>query len=787
MTTLADLKIGMEGYIEQVQCKEIPLRKHILDMGLTPGTEVTLIKTAPMGDPLELRVRGYELTLRKEDASYILLRDTHPSHAPKAASRQAKEVAHPHTGEMGIYHVKVEGAQIPEGETLTFGLAGNQNCGKTTLFNQLTGSNQHVGNFPGVTVDRKDGSIIGHSDTVITDLPGIYSMSPYSDEEIVTRNFFLKDRPKGIINIVDATNMERNLYLTMQLMELDIPMVLALNMMDEVRENGGTVLVNRMEEILGIPVVPISAAKNEGIEELVEHALHVARYRERPGRMDFCDENGADGGAVHRCLHAVRHLIQDHARKYNIPLQFAAAKIVENDQVILQELHLDQNEQDMLEHMIVQMEHESGKDRQAAMADMRYAFIEKVCAQTVVKPQESKAHTRSRKLDKILTGKWTAIPVFVGIMALIFYLTFGLIGTGLSDLLDLGITWLTDQVDGALTVWGVNEVVHSLIIDGVFAGVGSVLSFLPIIVVLFFFLSVLEDTGYMARVAFVMDKLLRKIGLSGRSIVPMLIGFGCSVPAIMATRTLSSQRDRKMTILLTPFMSCSAKLPIYALFTAAFFPDYGALVMIGLYLGGMVIGVLFALLLKKTAFRGEPIPFVMELPNYRFPSAKSVGRLIYDKAKDFVTRAFTIIFVATVIIWFLQTFDYQFNVVTDQGDSLLAMIGGWIAPIFAPLGFGSWMVSTALITGFAAKESVVSTLTVLLGGSTAALGTLFTPFTAIVFLTFTLLYTPCVAAIASVRRELGGKWAAGVCVTQCVVAWVVAFLVHTLGILCGWV
>lgn len=673
---------------------------------------------------------------------------------------------------MGIYHVKQRGETIEKGELLTFGLAGNQNCGKTTLFNQLTGSNQHVGNFSGVTVDRKDGPIRKQENTLVTDLPGIYSMSPYTSEEIVSREFFLNNRPRGIINIVDATNIERNLYLTLQLIELDIPMVLALNMMDEVRDNGGTIDINLLESTLGIPVVPISAAKNEGIDELVEHAVHVARYRERPGRMDFC---GADGGAMHRCIHSIMHLIEDHTHKYKIPTRFAASKLVEGDQLVEDALHLDQNEREMIEHIICQMEAESGMDRQAALANMRFTFIHKVCAATVVKPHESKEHIRSQKIDRIVTGKYTALPFFAGIMILIFYLTFGLIGKWLSDLLDIGIAAFTDWVDYLLTIGHVNTVVHSLVIDGIFAGVGSVLSFLPIIVTLFFFLSLLEDSGYMARVAFVMDKLLRKIGLSGRSFVPMIIGFGCSVPAIMATRTLPSERDRKMTVLLTPFMSCSAKMPIYGFLATAFFPGHSAIVMILLYFTGILTGILFACILDHTTFRGEPVPFVMELPNYRFPSAKSVGRLIWDKAKDFLTRAFTIIFLATIIIWFLQSFDLHLNLVDNSQDSILAAIGSLIAPIFAPLGFADWRISTALITGFMAKESVVSTLTIL-----SAVNVL-TPFTAAVFLVFTLLYTPCVAAIASVKRELGGKWAVFVVVIQCVIAWLVAFAVYLAG------
>ena len=760
------------------------LRPHFLDMGLIPGTRVTYVKAAPMGDPIEYRIWDYELTLRLSEAEQIKVTDVQTVTEDKqekqnGTQKKSSGSKHPGLGEMGIYHVKQRGEKIGKDELLTFGLAGNQNCGKTTLFNQLTGSNQHVGNFPGVTVDRKDGPIRNQENTLVTDLPGIYSMSPYTSEEIVSREFFLKNRPRGIINIVDATNIERNLYLTLQLIELDIPMVLALNMMDEVRDNGGTIDINLLEDTLGIPVVPISAAKNEGIDELVAHAVHVARYRERPGRMDFCDAEGADGGAMHRCIHSIMHLIEDHAHKYKIPTRFAASKLVEGDKLVEESLHLDQNELEMIEHIISQMETESGMDRQAALANMRFTFIHKVCDATVVRPHESKEHIRSQKMDKILTGKYTAIPVFAGIMILIFYFTFGLVGKWLSELLNLGIGAFTNWVDQLLTLAHVNGVVHSLVIDGIFAGVGSVLGFLPTIVTLFFFLSLLEDSGYMARIAFVMDKLLRKIGLSGRSFVPMIIGFGCSVPAIMATRTLPSERDRKMTVLLTPFMSCSAKMPIYAFFAAAFFPGKGALVMTILYFTGIVVGIAFAWILDHTTFRGEPVPFVMELPNYRFPSAKSVGRLIWDKAKDFLTRAFTIIFLATIIIWFLQSFDTHLNIVTDSKESILALIGSLIAPIFAPLGFGNWKISTALITGFMAKESVVSTLTVL-----SAID-LLTPFTAAVFLVFTLLYTPCVAAIASVKRELGGKWAAGVAITQCVIAWLVAFLVRIVGLLIG--
>ena len=784
--TLDKLEVGKDAVIESVGGKGA-LRRHFLDMGLTPGTEVTMMKKAPMGDPIELRLRSYELTLRLADAAQIEISGIHDTDTVRSRQAHLKDIPHPQVGEMGIYHVRKKGNELREGEALTFGLIGNQNCGKTTLFNQLTGANQHVGNFPGVTVDRKDGQIKNHPEATVTDLPGIYSLSPYTNEEIVTRDFLIQNKPRGIINIVDATNIERNLYLTMQLIEMDIPMVLALNMMDEVRENGGTIQVNRLEEALGIPVIPISAAKNEGIGELIEHAIHVARYDECPGRLDFCDANGENGqAAIHRCIHAVVHLIEDHAKKAEIPARFAATKLVEGDKLILQQLGLDRNEEETLEHMIHEMEEECAKDREAALADMRFKFIEKVCTQTVVKPTESKAHARSVKADKILTGKYTALPAFAAIMGLIFWLTFGVIGAGLSDWLSVGIDIVTDFADRALTAYGLNPVVHSLIIDGIFAGVGSVLSFLPIIVVLFFFLSILEDSGYMARIAFVMDKLLRKIGLSGRSFVPMIIGFGCSVPAIMATRTLSSERDRKMTILLTPFMSCSAKLPIYALFTYAFFPKYRALVMVGLYFTGIIVGVLFSLLLKNTAFQGEPVPFVMELPNYRLPSLKSVGMLIWDKAKDFITKAFTIIFMASIVIWFLQTFDVRLNVVVDSKDSLLALIGGFAAPVFAPLGFGDWRISTALITGFTAKESVVSTLTVLFGGDMSALNTLFTPFSALVFLVFTLLYTPCVAAIASVKREMGtARSAFLVVIMQCVIAWIVAFTVRMIGMLIG--
>ncbi|MFD0703780.1 ferrous iron transport protein B [Slackia equolifaciens] len=785
--TLDRLPVGKDAIIDSVQCAETSLRKHILDMGLTPGTEVTLVKCAPMGDPLELRLRGYELTLRKADAAHIYLRGVHDAHNAPRPNPHAPATPHPGKGEASSYRPRGEERPLAVDAPINFALAGNQNCGKTTLFNQLTGSNQHVGNFPGVTVGRKDGVIRGHDNATVTDLPGIYSLSPYTGEEVVTREFLLTDKPAGIINIVDATNIERNLYLTLQLMELDIPMVLALNMMDEVTANGGSIDINALEAQLGIPVVPISAAKNEGIDELVDHAIHVARYRERPGRLDFCRPDGADGGALHRCIHGISELVEDHADRAGIPLRFAATKLVEDDGLVRGALDLDENEQDAIEHVVSQMEEESGKDRMAALADMRFGFIDEVCAATVTKPRESREHKRSVAADRILTGKFTALPVFLLIMGVVFWLTFGVIGEWLSGLMDLAVGWITDLVDEGLSFWGVNPVVHSLVIDGAFAGVGSVLSFLPIIVVLFFFLSLLEDSGYMARVAFVMDKLLRKLGLSGRSFVPMLIGFGCSVPAIMATRTLPSERDRRMTVMLTPFMSCSAKLPIYVLFTAAFFPQYGALVMIGLYVLGIAVGILVALILKGTAFKGEPVPFVMELPNYRLPSLTNMGRLVWEKAKDFLTRAFTIIFLASVVIWFLQTFDWQLNVVEDSAQSLLAVMGGLLAPLFAPLGFGDWQASTALVTGFVAKESVVSTLTVLVGGGAEALAGMFTPLTAFTFLVFALLYTPCVAAIAAVRNELGAKSAVGVVVMQCAVAWAVAFIVHSIGLLLGMV
>ena len=770
--TLKDLNIGETAVVGTVG-GEGALRQHFLDMGLIPGEEVTLVKFAPMGDPMELSIHGYELTLRLDDAARIGVTLAKAPAAKKAAAESEKPVEHPGLGEGGRYHTKKGENPLPDDTTLTFALAGNQNCGKTTIFNQLTGSNQHVGNFPGVTVDRKSGAIRNNPNTEVTDLPGIYSMSPYTSEEIVTRQFIIGEKPTGIINIVDATNIERNLYLTMQLMELDTPMVLALNMMDEMRGNGGTVRINKMEAMLGIPVVPISAAKNEGVDELVDHALHVAKYQERPGRMDFCSEED-HGGAVHRCIHGIIHLIEDHAEAAGIPVRFAATKLVEGDQRIEAALKLDQNEKEMIEHIIVQMEQERGLDRAAAIADMRFHFIHQLVEQTVVKPRQSKEQLRSAQIDRFLTGRYTAIPAFVGIMALVFYLTFGVIGLALQNLLEVGIDALTAAVDSTLTAWNVNAAVHSLVIDGIFTGVGSVLSFLPIIVTLFFFLSLLEDTGYMARVAFVMDKLLRRIGLSGRSIVPMLIGFGCTVPGVMASRTLPSERDRKMTILLTPFMSCSAKLPIYSLFAAAFFPEHAALVMVSLYFLGIAVGILMAILLKSSVFKGEAVPFVMELPNFRLPGLKNVVQLLWEKARDFLQRAFTVIFVATIIIWFLQSFDLRLSLTADPQQSILAWLASGIAPLFAPLGFADWRVSTALITGFMAKESVVSTLTILYGSS-AAFAAALSPAAAAPLLVFCLLYTPCIAAVASVKRELGGKWAFIMVANQCIVAWLAAF------------
>ena len=778
---LNELKAGERAVVRSVG-GEGALRQHFLDMGVIPGAEITLVKFAPMGDPIEFRIHEYELTLRVDDAKQIGIEKL-----PKWESDQHPVVKipheptdHPGLGEGGRYHVREGEHPLPDDQLLTFALAGNQNCGKTTLFNQLTGSNQHVGNFPGVTVDQKSGSIRGHENTKITDLPGIYSMSPYTDEEIVSREFILREQPTGIINIVDATNIERNLYLTLQLIELDRPMVLALNMMDELTGNGGSVDINAMESLLGIPIVPISASKGEGIEELVAHALHVAHYQEKPGRMDFCDAE-SHRGAVHRCLHGIMHLIEDHAKEARIPVRFAATKIVEGDSRVIEALMLDQNEMEMIEHIICQMEKERGLDRSAAIADMRFSFIGKLVDRTFHKAHESRQHERSRRIDKVLTGKYTAIPAFIAIMSLVFYLTFNVIGAGLQDLLAAGIGLLQDQVDAAMTAAGVNEAMHSLVIDGIFQGVGTVLSFLPIIVTLFFFLSLLEDTGYMARIAFVMDKWLRKIGLSGRSIVPLLIGFGCSVPAIMSTRTLPSERDRRMTILLTPFMSCSAKLPIYGFFIAAFFGDYGALPMIILYFGAMLVGILVAYLGKNTIFKGEAVPFVMELPNYRMPGRRNVMQLLWEKSKDFLERAFSVIFIATIVIWFLQTFNFRLDMVTDSSESMLAAVAGVIAPIFAPLGFGDWRISTALISGFMAKESVVSTLGVLFG--TSSISTVLTPLSAASLLAFCLLYTPCVAAITSVKRELGTMWAFWVVIFQCVVAWIVAFIVHTIGMI----
>lgn len=787
--TIRDLEIGESGIVKVVGGNG-KLRQHFLDMGLIPDAQVTLVKYAPMGDPLEIQIHGYELTLRLEDAKKIEVEkinvrvdENHENGVKTTKNVSKKTMEHPGLGEDGKYHEKASENPLPEGTTLTFALVGNQNCGKTTLFNQLTGSNQHVGNFPGVTVDRKTGELRGYQNTEITDLPGIYSMSPYSNEEIVTRQFIIEERPTAIINIVDATNIERNLYLTMQLMDLGIPMVLAINMMDEMRGNGGSIRINEMENLLGIPVVPISAIKNEGIDELTRHAIHIAKYQEVPGRMDFCDEN-ENGGAVHRCLHAIMHLIEDHATKAKIPVRFAATKLIEGDERILKLLDLSQNEQKMLEHIIMQMEEERGIDHAAAIADMRYSFIKKLVADTVVKPAESKEHAKSRKIDMILTGKYTAIPCFVGIMAMIFWLTFNVIGAFLQGLMEVGIDALTKLVDVAFTSWNINSAVHSLVIDGIFVGVGSVLSFLPVIVTLFFFLSLLEDTGYMARVAFVMDKLLRKIGLSGRSIVPMLIGFGCTVPGVMASRTLPSERDRKMTIMLTPFMSCSAKLPIYGFLTSTFFPKYSGFIMVGLYFMGIIVGIIVALITRRSMFRGEAVPFVMELPNYRLPSLKNVLQLLWEKAKDFLQRAFTVIFLATIIIWFLQTFNFRLSMVEDPKDSILAFVAGIIAPIFAPLGFGDWRVSTALICGFMAKESVVSTLIVLFT-STDGLALALSPLAAASLLVFSLLYTPCVAAIASVKRELGGKWAAIMVIFQCVIAWGMAGIVCLIGKMIG--
>lgn len=781
--TLDKLTKGKDAVIVSIECEDKSLRKHILDMGLTPGVEVTLIKTAPMGDPLEIRVRGYELTLRKDDASKIRVNKIHDAHECPLKTKEFQDVEHSKIGEIDEFAPRKSEGSLKG--NIRLALAGNQNSGKTTLFNQLTGANRHVGNFPGVTVDRTDGVVREHNDVTVTDLPGIYSLSPYSKEEIVTRNFILDEKPDGIINIIDATNIERNMLLTLQLIELDVPLVIALNMMDEVAQNHGSINVNGLEAALGVPVIPISASKNEGIEELIDHAVNVARGKEHPRRLDFCSPDSGKEACVHRCIHSIIHLIEDHAKAANIPLRFAATKVAEGDELVLNALQLDENEVETCNKIIAEMEESRGLDKEAALADMRFTFIEGLCDKFVHKPSETIGYRATVAADKILTGKYTAMFAFFAIMALIFYLTFGSLGSFLSNLMEAGIDVITTYVDNALTAYGLNPVVHSLIIDGIFAGVGSVLSFLPVIVVLFFFLSILEDSGYMARVAFVMDKLLRKIGLSGRSFVPMLIGFGCSVPAIMATRTLPSERDRKMTIFLTPFMSCSAKLPIYALFTAAFFKESQVLVILSLYLLGIAVGILFAFFMKIFMFKGQPIPFVMELPNYRVPGVKNVYRLIYTKSKDFVTRAFTIIFVATIVIWFLQTFDSRLNLVSDSSQSLLAVLGNTIVPLFKPLGISDWRISTAFITGFMAKESVVSTLTVLLGGNVELLPTLFTKLTAFVFLVFCLLYTPCVAAIATVRRELGRRYALCVVVLQCMIAWLVALIVYNFGLLVG--
>ena len=779
--TIADLKPGQSARVTEVG-GEGALRQHFLDMGVIPGASLTLVKLAPLGDPMELRIHGYELTLRIADAARIGVELTDTEPYKSAPGKRSRESSHPGLGEEGKFHPKGSGDPLPDGTLLTFALVGNQNSGKTTLFNQLTGANQHVGNFPGVTVDRKDGVIRGQPNTLVTDLPGIYSMSPYSNEELVSRDFVLKEKPKAIINIVDATNIERNLYLTMQLLEMNTPMVVALNMMDEVTGNGGSIDVNAMEAMLGVPVIPISASKNQGVDELVRHAVHIARYQEKPLRQDFCSADD-QGGAVHRCLHATVHLIEDHAERVDLPVRFAASKLIEGDDRILKQLGLDQNETEMLEHIALQMELERGLDRRAAMADMRFSFIDKVCAQCVVKARESREHLRSQKLDRFLTGKYTAIPLFIAIMALVFFLTFAVIGAWLQDLLAVGIDWLTGIADAALTAGHVNKALHGLIIKGIFEGVGSVLSFLPIIVTLFFFLSLLEDSGYIARVAFFMDKLLRKIGLSGRSIVPMLIGFGCTVPAVMSTRTLPSERDRRMTILLTPFMSCTAKLPIYAFFVSAFFPSYSWMVMTGLYLLGILIGILVALLFKSTLFKGEAVPFVMELPNYRLPSARSVLQLLWEKAKDFLQRAFSVILIATIVVWFLKSFDLHFNFIEDSQTSILALISGWLAPLLRPIGLGDWRICTSLISGFMAKESVVSVMEVLFAG--ANINTILTPLAAMSLLVFSLLYTPCVAAIASIRRELGSRWAVGVVLWQCMIAWCAALLVRMIGMLFG--
>ena len=778
MDTLKSVKAGESAVVVAVS-GEGALRQHFLDMGLIPGTEVTVVKYAPMGDPVELMLHGYSLTLRLPDAEQIEVRDIGVRKTGDDSKRIKKKTHHPGLGEGGKFHPKGSGTPLPEGTTMTFALVGNQNSGKTTLFNRLTGSRQHVGNFPGVTVDRKDGAIKGHPDTLITDLPGIYSMSPYSSEEIVSRNFVLQEKPHAIINIVDATNIERNLYLTMQLLEMNIPMVVAVNMMDELISNGGSIDFNTMEEMLGVPVVPISAAKNEGIEELVEHAIHVAYYQEKPLERDFCGKD-EKGGAVHRCLHGISHLIEDHAEKAGLPQRFAASKIAEGDHLIISDLQLDSNEEEMIQHIVCQLEKERGLDRSAAVADMRFCFIRKICSETVIKPRESRERVRSRNIDKLLTGKYTAIPTFILIMGLVFWLTFNVIGAFFQGLLEKLIDWLTGVADQALTAANVNDVLHRLITDGIFAGLGSVLSFLPIIVTLFFFLSLLEDSGYIARVAFFMDKLLRRIGLSGRSIVPMLIGFGCTVPAVMATRTLPSERDRKMTILLTPFMSCTAKLPIYAFFVSVFFPGRGGMVMVSLYLFGIITGIICACIFKGTLFRGEPVPFVMELPNYRLPGMKNVGLLLWEKAKDFLQRAFSVILIATIVVWFLQSFDLHFNITEDAGESILAKAAGFIAPIMSPVGLGDWRICVALVSGFMAKESVVSTLEVLFGGNVSAM---MSSLSAASLLVSSLLYTPCVAAVAAIKRELGGKWAVAVVFWQCGIAWLAALAVRLIGLL----
>ena len=773
---LNELKPGRSAVIEEVG-GEGALRQHFLDMGVIPGTQVSVVKLAPMGDPMELRIQGYELTLRLTEAEKITITPADQKTAEQEKKPQ-RSTEHPGLGEEGRFHPKGSGDPLPEGTTLTFALVGNQNCGKTTLFNQLTGSNQHVGNFPGVTVDREDGVIRGHTDTLVTDLPGIYSMSPYSSEELVSRDFVLKGHPKAIINIVDATNIERNLYLTMQLLEMNIPMVVALNMMDELRGNGGTVDVNAMEAMLGVPVVPISAAKNEGVDELIRHAIHVAKYQEKPLQQDFCGVED-HGGAVHRALHAVSHLIEDHAKRAELPVRFSASKLIVGDPLLQEQLELDQNETEMLEHLVFQMEKERGMDRAASIADMRFAFIRKVCDASVIKPRESRERVRSEKIDRILTGRWTAIPFFILIMGLVFYLTFFLIGPFLQDLLQGGIDALSAAAQQGMEAVHVNASIQSLVLDGIFEGVGTVVSFLPIIVILFFFLSRLEDSGYVARVAFVMDKLLRRIGLSGRSIVPMLIGFGCTVPAVMSTRTLPSARDRRMTILLTPFMSCTAKMPIYGFFVNAFFPQYGWLIITGLYLLGILTGILVALLFRKTLFRGEAVPFVMELPNYRFPTPRNVAQLLWEKAKDFLHRAFTVILIATIVVWFLKSFDFRLNLVTDSHDSILAAIAGLLVPVMSPPGLGDWRIVTSLITGFMAKESVVSVMNTLFGSGLASLGAV----TAASMLAFSLLYTPCVAAIAAIRREMGRKWALGVVLWQCAIAWIAALLIRLIGLL----